>query len=76
MYEFLADAGYGIDAAALRDRYAEVPWKSFADWAGTIDWRAPPMPHPTTPNPPNRACDRSGRGRSMSEPLDLPRSER
>jgi uncharacterized protein YbjT (DUF2867 family) len=38
MYEFLAGEGYGIDVAALRDRYAEVPWTSFADWATGIDW--------------------------------------
>jgi uncharacterized protein YbjT (DUF2867 family) len=39
MYEFLADEGYGIDTVALRDRYPEVPWTSFADWTRTIDWR-------------------------------------
>jgi hypothetical protein len=39
MYEFLAGEGYGIDTAALRDRYPEVPWTSFADWAGGVDWR-------------------------------------
>jgi uncharacterized protein YbjT (DUF2867 family) len=39
LYEFLAVEGYGIDIAALRDRYPEVPWTSFADWANSIDWR-------------------------------------
>ena len=38
MYEFLAREGYGIDVAALRDRYPEISWTSFADWASTIDW--------------------------------------
>jgi uncharacterized protein YbjT (DUF2867 family) len=38
MYEFLAREGYGIDVAALRDRYPEVSWTSFADWASSIDW--------------------------------------
>lgn len=33
MYEFLAGTGYGIDVAAVRARYPEVPWRSFADWA-------------------------------------------
>jgi len=45
MYEFLACEGYGIDTTALRDRYPEVSWTSFADWAGNIDWRQPLMPH-------------------------------
>ncbi len=39
MYEFLAEEGYGIDTVALRDRYPDVPWTSFADWTRTIDWR-------------------------------------
>ncbi|MGO9883945.1 MAG: NmrA family NAD(P)-binding protein [Solirubrobacteraceae bacterium] len=39
MYEFLAHEGYGIDTAALRAHYPEVPWTSFTDWAQTIDWR-------------------------------------
>ncbi len=39
MYEFLADEGYGIDTVALRARYPEIPWTSFADWTGTVDWR-------------------------------------
>ena len=39
MYEFLAGEGYGIDTGALRDRYPEVPWTSFADWAAGVDWR-------------------------------------
>ena len=46
MYEFLACEGYGIDTTALRDRYPEVSWTSFADWAGNIDWRQPLMPDP------------------------------
>jgi uncharacterized protein YbjT (DUF2867 family) len=33
MYGFLADPGYGIDVAAVRARYPEVPWTSFAAWA-------------------------------------------
>jgi hypothetical protein len=37
-YEFLAGEGYGIDTAALRDRYPEVSWTSFADWARSINW--------------------------------------
>jgi uncharacterized protein YbjT (DUF2867 family) len=39
MYEFLAEEGYGIDTAALRDRYPEIPWISFAEWAGHTDMR-------------------------------------
>jgi uncharacterized protein YbjT (DUF2867 family) len=33
MYTFLAETGYGIDVAALRARFPEVAWSSFADWA-------------------------------------------
>jgi uncharacterized protein YbjT (DUF2867 family) len=33
MYTFLSNEGYGIDVQALRDRYPEVEWLSFADWA-------------------------------------------
>jgi uncharacterized protein YbjT (DUF2867 family) len=40
MYEFLSNEGYGIDAPALRERYPEVRWTSFASWARGIDWRA------------------------------------
>jgi uncharacterized protein YbjT (DUF2867 family) len=37
MYGFLADEGYGIDVEAVRARYPEVPWISFADWAAGIE---------------------------------------
>jgi len=30
MYAFLANTGYGIDIAAVRARYPEVAWQSFA----------------------------------------------
>ena len=44
MYEFLASEGYGIDVPALRERYPEVPWTSFAAWAGMLvdscGWRS------------------------------------
>lgn len=40
MYAFLAAEGYAIDTTALRARYPEVAWTSFADWAGDIDWQA------------------------------------
>ena len=33
MYAFLAKKGYGIDVAAVRARYPEVAWRTFADWA-------------------------------------------
>lgn len=36
MYAFLATDGYGIDIAAVRNRYPEVPWTDFADWAPAI----------------------------------------
>jgi len=38
MYGFLASDGYKIDIAALRARFPEVAWSSFADWARTVDW--------------------------------------
>ena len=33
MYRFLAGPGYGIDVAAVRRRYPEVSWSTFAQWA-------------------------------------------
>jgi uncharacterized protein YbjT (DUF2867 family) len=41
MFEFLAREGYGIDVSAVRARYPEVAWQSFARWAGSIDWTSP-----------------------------------
>jgi len=38
MYAFLADDGYGIDVRAVRARYPEVAWTSFAAWADDVDW--------------------------------------
>jgi len=37
MYSFLSAQGYGIDAAAVRARYPEVLWTSFAEWASRVD---------------------------------------
>jgi uncharacterized protein YbjT (DUF2867 family) len=37
MYGFLAQDGYAIDVAAVRERYPEVAWRSFAEWARTVD---------------------------------------
>jgi uncharacterized protein YbjT (DUF2867 family) len=39
MYSFLAGGGYTVDIDALKQRYREVPWKSFSEWASAIDWR-------------------------------------
>ena len=41
MYRFLADTGYGIDVSALRARYPEVPWSSFAQWASERESTTP-----------------------------------
>ena len=41
-----SEGGYGIDVAALRARYPEVAWSSFAEWAGELH-----LPAPTTPEP-------------------------
>jgi len=38
LYAFLAADGYGIDVHALRARYPEVAWMSFAEWAADVDW--------------------------------------
>jgi uncharacterized protein YbjT (DUF2867 family) len=38
MYSFLAQDGYDVDIEALKRRYPEVGWRSFAAWAGSIDW--------------------------------------
>jgi uncharacterized protein YbjT (DUF2867 family) len=40
MYKFLAEVGYGIDVAAVRARYPEVGWTTFATWAAQIAWTA------------------------------------
>jgi uncharacterized protein YbjT (DUF2867 family) len=37
MYSFLSAEGYGIDVAAVRARYFEVAWTSFAEWASRVD---------------------------------------
>lgn len=37
MYSFLSDEGYGIDVPAVRARYFEVQWTSFAEWASRFD---------------------------------------
>ena len=38
MYSFLAQVGYAVDIEALKRRYPEVRWRSFAAWAGGVDW--------------------------------------
>jgi uncharacterized protein YbjT (DUF2867 family) len=38
LYAFLAEDGYGIDVAAVRARYPEVAWMSFAKWAAEVEW--------------------------------------
>ena len=38
MYSFLAQVGYAVDIEALKRRYPEVGWRSFAAWAGGVDW--------------------------------------
>jgi hypothetical protein len=37
MYAFLAADGYGIDVPAVRARYPEVTWMTFAEWAAEVD---------------------------------------
>jgi uncharacterized protein YbjT (DUF2867 family) len=39
MYSFLARDGYAVDIHALQQRYPEVRWKSFAEWAAERDWQ-------------------------------------
>jgi hypothetical protein len=36
MYSFLARDGYAIDVAAVRERYPEVAWTTFARWARSV----------------------------------------
>jgi hypothetical protein len=33
MYRYLEHTGYQVDIAALRERFPEVAWTSFAHWA-------------------------------------------
>jgi len=39
MYSFLARDGYAVDIHALRQRYPEIRWKRFAEWAAERDWQ-------------------------------------
>lgn len=43
---FLASGGYRVDIPALKQRYPEIPWTSFPEWAGAHDWHPAP---PATP---------------------------
>jgi uncharacterized protein YbjT (DUF2867 family) len=44
MYAFLAEVGYDIDIAALRARFPEVAWTSFAAWAANVRSAVEPPP--------------------------------
>jgi hypothetical protein len=33
MWQFLNGPGYRVDVERLRDRYPDIAWTSFADWA-------------------------------------------
>jgi uncharacterized protein YbjT (DUF2867 family) len=39
LFEWLERAGTHVDVAALRRRYPQIRWHSFADWAATQDWQ-------------------------------------
>jgi uncharacterized protein YbjT (DUF2867 family) len=39
MYSFLAHDGYRVDVDALKQRYSEIRWQSFAEWAAGTDWQ-------------------------------------
>ncbi|MEV8456328.1 NmrA family NAD(P)-binding protein [Streptomyces sp. NPDC052095] len=41
MYRFFENGGYGIDIPALRERFPDVPWTSYAAWAGAQEWPKP-----------------------------------
>jgi uncharacterized protein YbjT (DUF2867 family) len=47
MYAFLASGGYTVDIPALKQRYPEIRWKSFSEWAGARDWHPA---HPAAPS--------------------------
>ena len=36
MYTFLSEQGYAVDPVAVRARYPEVAWVSFAAWAAAL----------------------------------------
>jgi len=46
MYTFLANTGYGIDIAALRERYPELSWSTFAHWASELELTSPAAAQP------------------------------
>lgn len=60
MYSFLARRGYAVDIDALKLRYPEVAFKSFAEWAANPDtglrqWARPaPQRVARRPSPPRR----------------------
>jgi hypothetical protein len=35
MYRFLEQTGYRVDIGALRERFTEIRWTSFAAWAAS-----------------------------------------
>ncbi|MGW3085334.1 NmrA family NAD(P)-binding protein [Streptomyces sp. NPDC001108] len=41
MYRFFESGGYRIDIPALRERFPDVPWTSYAAWAGAQEWPKP-----------------------------------
>lgn len=38
LFAWLEQAGARVDITALRSRYREIAWHTFADWAATQDW--------------------------------------
>ncbi len=39
LFAWLERAGARVDIIALRSRYRQIPWHTFADWASTQDWQ-------------------------------------
>ena len=55
MYSFLSQRGYAVDIEALKQRYPEVAFKTFAEWAALRQWARPEPPRvarrPSRPRP-------------------------
>jgi len=38
MFEWLAETGYGVDIRKLHDRFNNIDWQNYEQWAGSADW--------------------------------------
>jgi uncharacterized protein YbjT (DUF2867 family) len=51
MLQWLARSRHSVDVAALHERYDEIGWRTFSDWALMHDWRPVEPAHEIRPSP-------------------------